>query len=130
MKKAERLRVERFVTAALPILEMRDWRVSVQGQPAPVGSVACSLRIDGQKVGAIRLGKNFWNQEPHDIKQTLLHELLHLVSADVRDFVYKSVPGVTKTPAWSAFHPLFDHALEVMVDTLAYSFASLIDLEV
>lgn len=130
MKKSERQRLEAFIAGALPILEMRDWRVGVSAGKPPAGCIGSSLRVDGQKFGWIRVSKDFWALPDAERRQTVLHELLHLLSADVRDFVFKAVPGVTQTPAWSAFHPLFEHAIEVMVDSLAYCLAGLIDLEV
>lgn len=80
-------------------LGLRHWVIRVPDEwPDDAENVfAATDPCVGRFVATIRLGANFWDQDPHDLRDTLVHELLHLHHVRLTDVIrlgeYKSQLG-------------------------------------
>ncbi len=121
-------RMRAYVAIVQPLLRLSQWEIYVQFQyPSREGALAESDTVRGRWVATIRFGDGHFLDAPQDQRNTVIHELLHVVTANERRVVWESyecpLPG-DKSIAWKAY----DFEQEMVMDHLATVLAPFLPL--
>jgi hypothetical protein len=97
-------------------LGLTDWRIT-KSNKKPVGKVLCTMQdwdIPQRQVSC-RLSPNWFNQEPLDstIEKTAVHELLHVMLADLIEAARK--PGATDEDLHAYEHAIINRLEKLLV---------------
>jgi hypothetical protein len=84
--------------------------------------------IYGRNAGIIRVTKDFDCIPPEEQRVTIVHELIHAHTAQVRDFVHRSVAGVMTEAAFDIFQIAYRQQDELFTETLAQALAPKVPL--
>lgn len=100
------------------LMGLGRWDVYLGAKRAPKGCLASVLPCEGRAVANVSVSKHWWDLPAHEQRDTLVHELIHLVHRDQTDLIRcAAMHGLDRTTyrvLWEA-HRL---ATEVMVDHL------------
>lgn len=109
-------------------LGLKDWIISIsRDSPENRDSTADFEGVYGRKCATIRLGDNFFSQEPAAMRQTLVHEVLHAHTDPLRMDFHRACDELPKKlRSWSQSQFLID--LEFVVDGLAEAIAQFLPL--
>ena len=112
-------RMRRYVAVLQPLLRLTQWEIDVQFQyPDSEEALAESQVVRGRWVAMIRFNDKHFLNSPEEQRDTVVHELLHVVTAHERRVVWEMyecpLPG-DKSLAWKAF----DFEQEMVMDHLA-----------
>lgn len=127
MTKRQQRSIMRYVHEVAPLLGIgRGWVFVVHRDPPAnpdcIGHCAC---VFGQRVAHLRFSAEFLDCPPEDQRETILHELLHVVHAVTQDQVQHVLANHMPKEAHAVFADLFNHAHEYAVDSLAVAIAPL-----
>lgn len=96
------------------------WDVYVGAERAPKGARASVNPVEGRAVASIRLEKDWLDSTPEEMRNDIVHELIHLVHRDQTDLVRMvACEAIPKQSAYDVLWGAFRLATEVMVDHLA-----------
>lgn len=133
MEEATRLaqieRMRRYVAILQPLLRLHQWTIEVQFQyPNSESAIAESDVVRGRWLGTIRFNDVHFQHPPEEQRNTVVHELLHIVTCNERRVVWEAyeceVPGEKKSVAWKAY----DFEQEMVMDHLAAVLAPFLPL--
>lgn len=122
--KTRQRKLERYVEKVKPLLGIQDWEVFIaQDAPTKKGVVANCSRMKHRKVGILRFGPQFWRMPQHERKETVIHELLHCVLAQVSDVVDFQAAELLEDPVADALWASHEMASEYAIDSLSVGLA-------
>ena len=122
-----RNQAERYLNAALPTLNLRQWRIKVSPDLPPDDSWADVEVSQNLWVATIRLSNEFFKEAPEHQRNILTHELLHVHNAAMERMVER-LEGVLGSQAYDILNGLWDTETERVADALAPVIAPLLPL--
>jgi hypothetical protein len=111
-------RVVEWVATALPLLSLSHWTVRVSDDAAPDDAHADTAPHSQANTATIRLGASFWAQSAEEQRNTLTHELVHLLLCRV-DQMSDALEETLGSAGWSLWRPLYENEHERAVDAVA-----------
>ena len=110
--------VAEWVALALPLLSLSHWTVRVSDDAAPDDAHADTSPHSQATTATIRLGASFWTQSAEEQRNTLAHELVHLLLCRV-DQMSDALEETLGSAGWSVWRPLYENEHERAVDAIA-----------
>lgn len=110
-----------YVETLRNALYLQAYEVIVRrGAPPQEGALALIQPVDGRLLAELYVSGDFWQETPKEQRQTITHELLHLVHREASDVIrlgawIRHVGQGTYDATWEAVRDQF----EKMVDRLA-----------
>lgn len=108
-------------------LWLKDWTFTLDREPLPSDhrAMARCTPTEGRKLASIEFSRGFLQRERDEIKNTVIHELLHAAHRDMTD-VIRCVGNehVLGQQAWDVWWETFRIAYETFVDSMANAFAA------
>lgn len=123
MKKRERkaglARMREYVTTLQPLLMLQHWQIRVsEKRPDNGDHWASCYRVPRQWSAWLYFADDLFGEKPEQQRETVVHELLHIVRAMEYVAVREGYEGLGQTSrAWA--WERFDHEQEVTTDHLA-----------
>lgn len=123
MKKRERNaaldRMRAYVATLQPLLMLHHWKIRVSEKPPENPNFwASCYRVPCQWSAWLYFADDIFEQQPEQQRETVVHELLHIVRAMEYVAVSEAYNGLDQTGrAWA--WERFDHEQEVTTDHLA-----------
>jgi hypothetical protein len=99
-----RAALDAYVTDVAAALQLRDWTIELKFDGLEEGDCAQVDALYGQRRATVTLGEVFRTQSPSDQRDTIVHELLHLVLM----------------PSWQYIEELFDAELTARASRVAW----------
>lgn len=119
--------LERYVAAVADSLRLGGWIIDVVA--GDVGDDACA-QVDapyGQRRATVTLGPLFFTQSPQDQRDTVVHELLHLVLMPSWQFVEElldaELPARASRVAWLGYTQQSEYAVDQLAAVIAPTLA-------
>lgn len=126
MRKRDRRALGRYCRGAADMLELRDWTINVSvgevhdpEHPAGWEWCATSESTPGRKRVSLRFADDIRDWDPHDLRQTVAHELIHAHFAPLCELLRVDLLPHVKRPAYEALNASATRWLEYGVDALA-----------
>lgn len=118
-----------YITEIQAAMGLAHWHVIVYDERHPrlPEMVAVVDPGDGQNMGEIWLNDGALNENPHDLRNTIVHELLHLHEAHWLQAVDELSGEFGKT-AWNIWQAGFRREIEYMTDALSRIIAPFLPL--
>lgn len=119
--------VQDWLADSLGRLSLSHWHVKVLKEPAPSD---CYADIDPHAQAyraTLRLSHDFWVQTPEEQRNTLAHELSHLLLARL-DQMAEKLEQSNGAVWYSAWEPQWDDATERVADTVGLLLSPLLEL--
>lgn len=112
--------IQAYINQLRDLMGLGRWDVYVAAKRAPKGARASVDPIEGRAVAGIRLEKGWLDSTPEEMRNDIVHELIHLVHRDQTDLVRAvACEAIPKQAAYDVLWGAFRLATEVMVDHLA-----------
>jgi hypothetical protein len=121
------LQVESYVEECKDILGLKDWTIRYQVVADPADGALADIRPDRGKIAYLRLAKNFFSDTPSNQRNTIAHELLHVLLSRVDDTVY-SLDSTLAPCTWKLFETNYVEASEDAVQVLSHLIEKLLPL--
>lgn len=107
---------------------LSQWRFIVDREPCTDGHYA-DVTVSGLKWQAtIQLKAGFVDRSPAERRETMVHEMLHVHTADICDALTPLRENIGSGAIWAAFYHNHDKAEERAVDGLAQVIAPFMPL--
>jgi len=119
--------LEVYVTACLPVLNLRNWKVTILTDVAPEDRYADIEPNDQAQTANLRVGNLFWAQKPDEQRLTIVHELIHLHLCRLDQTVDRLEP-VLGSAAWAPWAAVYEDVYERATDAIAEILATQVDL--
>jgi hypothetical protein len=117
---AQRRAVDAYVADAAKTLRLSDWTITVDWATQPEEGVLADCTAPwGQRRATIRFSDELHTMGEWELRQTVVHELMHCVLHPVSDMVETTVSEGMKKPAARVLAAAVDLAVETAVDHLA-----------
>jgi len=110
--------VAKWVASALPLLQLSHWQVSVSNDAAPDDAHADTTPHPQASTAVVRIGSTFWGQNAEEQRNTLTHELVHLLMCRI-DQMSDSLEDTLGVAGWSVWQPLWENEHERAVEAVA-----------
>lgn len=127
--------LDTYVRGLADDMGLRDWTLRIDltepdGPERQDGQRwgASANPLPGRKYGIITLGSTALDSEPEDLRETVVHELVHLHFAALVDQVRNDLDDFVPPAAFELFNASFTRNLEYGVDALAEVIASHLSL--
>lgn len=120
-ERAHRLaQVRPYVEILQAAIGLAHWHVIIYDDPHPrkPDVVAVVDPGEGQNLGELWLNDGALEEEPEDLRATIVHELLHLHQGHILHAI-DDLSGEFGTTAWNLWESGFRRELEYMTDALA-----------
>jgi hypothetical protein len=114
-----------WVEAAKTLLGLSSWRVTVSDAPASQDAWAEIECQDQDNAATLYLNHELWKQPPDIIRETLTHEMCHIILSRA-DRVVESLEPTLGALAWAAYEPQYQDATERTAAHLARIIAPLL----
>jgi hypothetical protein len=121
--EAEARNIQSYLDELKPLLGLQPWDVFVAAEATDSeddDAVASVHPTEGRRVAGVRIGPGWADQSAEVKRDTLVHELLHLVHRDQTDIIRCGLAssGYLPQPTFDLLWETFRLATEVMVDHL------------
>lgn len=117
---ADRQRVKRYVTKLLPKLGLNGWRVFVKDEWSDDEDLYAEVTPEPNvRESGLILGERWQRMTNRERGETLVHELLHLANADLRQYVHKVIIPTLPEDAREPLLQGFEDYNEASIDRLA-----------
>lgn len=129
MTARQQKKIQKWVDQAKPLLGLKDWQIFVEVEPPtdPLWIGMCQ-DIAGRKLAFLRFGDTFFEDwyTARERTATLIHELLHCVKAQERNFAVNGpIAQAVDESAHRVFEAGYLQVHEYTVDSLACALAPL-----
>lgn len=117
-----RVTLGRYISALADAVGLRDWSISLQDDPCADDVNGTCQCVYGRRVASIALSRNWMNADEYDLRETIVHELLHCHT----DPITYPLAGIEDHLGSSLHTHLVSSqalALELAVDAIASAFA-------
>lgn len=112
--------IQAYINRIRDLMGLHRWDIFVAVERAPKGTRASVLPVEGRAVAAVSFAKDWWASDPEDMRNDIVHELIHVVHRDQTDLVRMvATEAIPKQAAYDVLWGAFRLATEVMVDHLA-----------
>lgn len=111
--------VESYLAVLVAALRLDGWKVTVSPEPAEDDAVAQVDAPWAQRRASIRIGESFWEADAEDMRDTLVHELLHLVLMPAWQFVEELLDDEMSTKVSRVAWLCFTQHMEYSIDQLS-----------
>lgn len=118
---------ERYINKLANIMGLRDWEIHAVTEPIGEGNIAQCNLVFGQRVAAIALSENFFNQPPQEQRSTITHELIHCHVEQIMRH-QKTFEELFPKDLWLAFCWEQHESMEYAVDAIAVAWAQSLPL--
>jgi hypothetical protein len=135
-KKAD---LDQYVRGIADLCGLRDWTIRVDTSASPTGdnhlyqqgeTGATAAIPHGRKYITITLRDDWMQERPDDLRQTIVHELMHAHSEPMA-WAFNNLQSVTGGGVlFQTLDCAFDDAHEMMVDAVATAWAEALPLPV
>jgi hypothetical protein len=119
MRKRDRKVLDRYVTALVEAMGLRDWHICLSPVTAEDGSDAEIVVTFGRKEARVLISDSFREQDADHQRNTLVHELLHCHLEPMSSMVERDLEDVLGKAADAVFSAGFERHLEYCVDGIA-----------
>lgn len=129
MSVADHERIGHYIRRMADTLGLREWWFLLSHEPldSEDDALAHIDPTEGANRAVIRLCRDFLDQELDQRRHTVIHELLHCHHHHATDIIRLTLPKLLGQPTYDAVWEPFRLQIEVMVDSLAFVVASLVD---
>jgi hypothetical protein len=110
--------VAEWVASVLPSLKLSHWQVRVVDDAAPDDAHADTAPHSQATTATMRLGATFWASSSEEQRNTLTHELVHLILCRI-DQLSDSLEDTLGAAGWSLWSPIWENEHERAVDAIA-----------
>lgn len=110
--------ITEWVEAALPVLGLAHWRVTVSKAPSSQDAWAEIEPHQQANEATLFVGWDLAKQEPAKVREVLTHELIHLITCRADQTVDVLQDPLGKL-VWAVFEPQWEDATERTVDHMA-----------
>ncbi|HVM30779.1 MAG TPA: hypothetical protein VM305_08455 [Candidatus Limnocylindrales bacterium] len=111
-----------YIAQVRDALNLQAYKIVLRDGPPPGREEATAMiqPVDGRMMAELWLGPSFWIETPEEQRQTIAHEMLHVLHRDATDVIrlgawIRHVGQGTYDATWEVFR---DH-IEKMVDRLS-----------
>lgn len=114
--------VDGYVSYLLEHLNLSDWEVVLNHEPADMGNSSAGASIAptyGRKTATLKLCLEFFTFPVQRMEHFLTHEICHLLSAHLDDVIDNGPEQLMGKPAFSIFHHSYVMHNERMIDHIA-----------
>jgi len=118
-------KLEAWIAAALPILELTEWEITVSREAADIDAHADIEVHDQRRTADLRIARDFFAQTPERQRLILAHELAHVVTART-DRVFENLEDPLGKIGYALLEPNYLDATERMVEHFARLIAQLL----
>jgi hypothetical protein len=127
-RKAGLARMRAYVAALQPALLLQHWDIRVGKKPPQNPNFAADCyRVPRMWVAWLHFADDFFAKDPEAQRETVVHELLHIVRSAEQTAVFEAFNGLDQTGrAWA--WERFDHEQEFATDHLARVIAPFLPL--
>jgi hypothetical protein len=119
--------LEAYVSEIQDALNVANWKVTIARDASDIDSWADINPHEQNLTAELRVSHDFWRQTPEHQRETLVHEVLHLVTARL-DQTVEALEDALGKVIWSVFERQFENATERTVDHLAKVIAPFLPL--
>ena len=110
--------LEAYVADLQIALNVANWKVTITREASDVEAWADINPHEQNATAELRVSHDFWRQTPDLQRETLVHEIIHLITARLDQTVEALADAMGKV-LWAVFEPQFVNATERAVDHLA-----------
>ena len=128
MTKHEREVLGEYVRSVADTMELRDWRIEISDEPAPVDSHGHVTNTYGRKLAVIRFAADFRSLDAEQQRHTVVHELVHCHLESATNMVLNDLESHLSKQSDQLFWEGFKRQIEYGVAALAYALAKHIPL--
>lgn len=125
---AEQQAIANYMTHLTRTLGMPSWRIWYDDEPAPGDTIAQVQFTKGRYVAELRLCSDWMTRTEDDRRDTITHEVLHLLHRDLSDWVEDDLVELMHDHEHDRIHRQFKRLIELHVDHLALFMATTHDL--
>ena len=112
--------IQAYINQLRELMGLHRWDIYVAAKRAPKDARAAIHPADGRAVAALSLCKGWLDSDPDDMRNDIVHELIHVIHRDQTDLVRMvACEAIPKQAAYDVLWAAFRLATEVMVDHLA-----------
>jgi hypothetical protein len=116
----------RYILAAQKILLMEHWLVTMAKVPAPPDYIARMQRANSQHHGTCELGEDWTKIDAGEKRETIAHELLHLLTSQQDALAMDDVKPHLGTVAYRMHSDAYRRAMEFAHDHISRLVANLL----
>lgn len=128
--KREAQAVADYASEVITALHMPRWRVLVMDEPGSEDAIASVDWVDGKHTARIWLCSDWMKRDDADRRETITHEVLHLLHGRITDLVIDdSADLMRSTDVHNTWTRQVRREFELMVDHLAMFLANTHSLE-
>lgn len=118
-----------YVREIADLCGLRDWTVRVDVATADDNHAGECAVTYGRKFGTVRLAEDWASEEPDTVRQTVVHELLHMHTEPIF-WAVNNAQDVLGTATFTVLEGGVRDALEVAIDGIATAWAETLPLPV
>lgn len=114
-----------YVRKLVPLLGLQHFELRLQFEEPPgrPDAIAMVDSVPGTMLVRLFVSPRFWTETREYQRETILHELIHLMHREVTDLVENGkLEAVLGTPAFTLFIGAYRDQVEKMVDRMATTF--------
>lgn len=115
MRKA----VEKYCNEALPLLNLRQWKIKISADIPADDSWADVEVSENLWEATIRLSNDYFKESPESQRRIIAHELLHVHHAAMERAI-NSLEGILGSQAFELLDKLWDTESERAADALSF----------
>jgi hypothetical protein len=119
--------VEAYIESALPVFNLKQWKVTVDKSLPPDDSFADIEVSENLYEAKIRLSEDFWKETPDSQRRIIAHELVHIHYAGVERLLDHMEESVG-TMVFDIIYKIWDVESERGADSLSTPLAQLLEL--
>lgn len=123
MKRKKEKAIINYLSYAMVQMDLRDWELKVNFKLDTESDIGGTCEpLFGRKLAYISLPSDMDNQKESDVRQTLIHELLHLHFAPLT-IQSRELDKILGVEAYEMFDIMFTQTMEYCVDGIATAWA-------
>ena len=110
--------LEAYIWQLRDLMGLHRWDLFIAAERAPKGARAAVLPSDGRAIAGLSFCKGWFDSTPDDMRNDIVHELIHIIHRDQTDLVRLSTFDVLERSTYIVLASAHKSATEVMVDHL------------
>lgn len=111
--------IQAYINQLRDLMGLHRWDIYVAVKRAPKDARAAIHPADGRAVAALSVCKGWLDSDPDEIRNDIVHELIHVIHRDQTDLVRLTGHRALPRTAYLVLESAHRSATEVMVDHLA-----------
>lgn len=127
----QRALIGKYLRELADLMNLRDWHLSVMhATPQDDGAAKGYLAMVGTDMGRwearIYFRNDFWKEEPDVVRETCVHELLHIHRRQISELNDRTIKAVLSTDMWNTWleaYTMFDEKATEAIALFVVKFA-------